>query len=64
MCYFVLPVLLSPGRTPLRRHNLDTQEAADHDPASIIALALRNEFAHKVFQDSPGIQSCVYRLFL
>ena len=54
MFRYTLPLRRSPGGTPLRRHNLDTQEAADNDPASIIALALRKKFAHKVFQDSPG----------
>ena len=54
MFRYTLPLLRSPGGTPLRRHNMDTQGAADNDPASIIALALRKKFAHKVFQDSPG----------
>ena len=44
----------SPGGTPFRRVRENT-EAADNDPGAIIAQALRRKFAHRVFQDSPGL---------
>lgn len=44
----------SPGGTPLRPTNRTGRAADPNDPASIIALALRKKFAHRVFKDSPG----------